>query len=125
MNELRGVDSCGARGKQPAYPVRRIALAMVSGEATGLARYVSSSTNAKSFQKRDFFYVQDTWQATPNLTVNYGIRYEFYFPETVNGPGQGSLLNLATGYLNVGSVGNIPSNMGDGRDTGAGVCHGR
>src|ERR1700722_13198508 len=29
MNELRGMDSCSARGKQP-YPVRRIALAMVA-----------------------------------------------------------------------------------------------
>ena len=112
LNFGTGPTSNGATGTGLGFA------SFVSGEATGLARYVSSSNNAKSFQKRDFFYVQDTWQATPNLTVNYGLRYEFYFPETVNGPGQGSLLNLATGYLNVGSVGNIPSNMGDGRDTG-------
>jgi len=24
------------------------------------------------------FYAQDTWQATPNLTLNYGLRYEYY-----------------------------------------------
>lgn len=112
LNFGTGPTSNGATGTGLGFA------SFVSGDATGLARYVSSSTNAKSFQKRDFFYVQDTWQATPNLTVNYGLRYEFYFPETVNGPGQGSLLNLATGYLNVGSVGKIPSNMGDGRDTG-------
>ncbi len=28
-----------------------------------LNRYVSTSTNAKEFQKRTFFYGQDTWQA--------------------------------------------------------------
>ena len=115
LNFGTGPTSNGATGTGLGFA------SFVSGDATGLARYVSSSTNAKSFQKRDFFYVQDTWQATPNLTVNYGLRYEFYFPETVNGPGQGSLLNLATGYLNVGSVGKIPSNMGDGRNTGTGL----
>ena len=45
-------------------------------------RYVSTSTNAKEFQKRDFFYGQDTWRATPKLTSNLGLRYELYFPET-------------------------------------------
>jgi len=111
LNFGTGPTSNGATGTGLGFAT------FVSGDSTGLARYVSTSTNAKSFQKRDFFYIQDTWQAKPNLTVNYGLRYEFYFPETVNAPGNGSLLNLATGYLNVGSVGQIASNMDDGRDT--------
>jgi len=61
---------------------------------TSFLRFVSTSTNAKEFQKRMFFYGQDTWRATPKLTVNYGLRYEFYFPETINGPGNGALLDL-------------------------------
>lgn len=84
----------------------------VLGKATAFGRYVSVSTNAKEFQKRDFFYVQDTWRITPNLTVNYGVRYEFYFPESVNGKGNGALMNLKDGYLRVAGYGNIPSDMG-------------
>lgn len=84
----------------------------VKGQVTQFGRYYSVSTNAKEFQKRDFFYIQDTWRATPNLTVNYGLRYEFYFPESVNGKGFGSLMNLKDGYLHVAGYDGISSNMG-------------
>jgi hypothetical protein len=86
----------------------------VLGDVTAYNRYASTSTNAKEFQKRDFFYIQDTWRATPKLTVNAGVRYELYFPETVNAPGNGALLNLNTGFINVAGTGGIPSNMGVG-----------
>ncbi len=82
------------------------------GRVNQMQRYVSTSTNAKEFQKRDFFYVQDTWRATPNLTLNLGLRYEFYFPESVNGKGNGALMDLNTGYIAVAGYGNVPSNMG-------------
>ncbi len=84
----------------------------VLGDVSQFGRYVSTSTNAKEFQKRDFFYAQDTWRATQKLTVNYGLRYELYFPETVNGPGNGALMDLTTGYLSVAGVGGVPSDMG-------------
>ncbi|MHB1700091.1 MAG: TonB-dependent receptor domain-containing protein [Acidobacteriaceae bacterium] len=84
----------------------------VMGDVTHFGRYVSTSTNAKEFQKRDFFYAQDTWRITEKLTLNYGLRYEFYFPESVNGKGNGALMHLNTGYLSVAGYGNIPSNMG-------------
>jgi len=87
------------------------------GKVTGFKRYVSTSTNAKEFQKRDFFYAQDTWRVTQKLTVNYGLRYEFYFPETINAKGNGSLMDPATGYLNVAGVGKVASNMNWSRDT--------
>jgi outer membrane receptor protein involved in Fe transport len=82
------------------------------GDASQFNRYVSVSTNAKEFQKRDFFYVQDTWRATPKLTLNLGIRYELYFPEAVNGTGNGALMNLDTGYLSVAGIGGVPSDLG-------------
>ena len=82
------------------------------GQVTSFNRYVSTSTNAKEFQKRMFFYAQDTWRATNKLTANIGIRWEGYFPETVNGPGNGALMNLNDGYLHVAEIGSIPSDMG-------------
>ncbi|MGA3011177.1 MAG: TonB-dependent receptor, partial [Terracidiphilus sp.] len=82
------------------------------GDVTSFNRYVSTSTNAKEFQKRTFFYAQDTWRATHKLTLNLGLRWELYFPETVNGPGNGALLNLNDGYLHVAGIGGIPSDMG-------------
>ncbi len=84
------------------------------GATPAFNRYVSVSTNAKEFQKRTFFYGQDTWRFTRDLTLNLGLRYELYFPETVNGPGNGSLLNLNDGYLHVAGIGGIGSNMGWG-----------
>ena len=85
----------------------------VLGDVTQFNRYVSTSTNAKEFQKRDFFYVQDTWRVTQKLTANYGVRYEFYFPEKVNAAGNGSLLDLNTGYLKVAGIGGVSSNLNE------------
>lgn len=82
------------------------------GDANTFGRYVSTSTNAKEFQKRFFFYGQDTWRATPKLIVNYGTRYEYYSPESVNAKGNGALMNLSTGYLVVAGVGGHGNNMG-------------
>ena len=99
----------------------------VLGDVSSFNRYVSVSTNAKEFQKRDFFYAQDTWRPRPSLTINYGIRYEMYFPESVNGKGNGALMELnggsggyqTDGYLRVAGYGNVPSNMGWGAVTNA------
>jgi hypothetical protein len=85
-----------------------------AAETNTFGRYVGNTTegNAKEFQKRTFFYAQDTWRATHNLTLNLGLRWELYFPETVNGAGNGALLNLNDGYLHVAEIGAVPSDMG-------------
>ncbi len=82
------------------------------GDVTSFNRYVSTSTNAKEFQKRTFFYGQDTWRVNHKLTLNLGVRWEIYFPESVNGAGNGALLNLNDGYLHVAGIGGIGSNLG-------------
>jgi len=85
---------------------------LLLGEVTSMSRYVSSSTDAAERQKRWFFYGQDTFRVTPKLTVNYGLRWEIYFPETVNANGNGALLNLNDGFLHVAGIGGVPTNMG-------------
>ncbi len=69
------------------------------GEVTSFARYVNnpnlpSANNAAERQKRWFFYGQDTWRVTPKLTLNYGLRWEIYFPESVNAKGNGGFANI-------------------------------
>ncbi len=77
------------------------------GEVTDFGRYVSVSTDAQERQKRFFWYGQDTWRITPKLQLNYGLRWEMVFPETVNAPGNGAQLNLATGKIGVFGVGRV------------------
>ena len=80
------------------------------GNVTHFERYVSSSLNAAERQKRWFFYGQDLWRITPKLTVNYGTRYELYFPESVNAKGNGGFADLANGTIRVAGVGGFGLN---------------
>lgn len=108
-----GVLSFNASSTQSSAGVGGITLAsFMLGNVGQLSRYVSAVTNAGERQKRTFFYAEDAWHPTSNLTINYGLRYEIYFPETVTGKELGSLLNLNTGNLQVAGVGPYGSNMG-------------
>ncbi len=44
-----------------------------------------------------FSYVQDKWQATRNLIVSAGVRWDLYLPQRVNGPGKGGWFNFENG----------------------------
>jgi hypothetical protein len=78
------------------------------GHVTAFSRYVSVSTEASERQKRFVWYGQDTWRVTPRLQLNYGLRWEMIFPETVNEPGNGAQLDLRTGKIGVFGVGRVP-----------------
>ncbi len=86
------------------------------GDVPSFSRYVGNTAlgeqNAKEFQKRTFFYGQDTWRVTHALTLNLGLRWDIFFPEAVNAAEHGSLMNLTDGYMHVAGVGGIGTNMG-------------
>jgi outer membrane receptor protein involved in Fe transport len=77
------------------------------GDVTQLRRYVSPNTDARERQWRHFYYVQDTWRATPKLTLNYGLRLDVINPQVVNEAGNGGWLDLTTGNILVGGVGGV------------------
>jgi len=80
------------------------------GDVTQMSRYVSSSLDAAERQHRMFYYGQDTWRVTPKLTLNYGLRWEVYFPEYVNGKDKGGFANLVNGEDRVAGEGGIGLN---------------
>ena len=91
-----------------ANPTQGYGLAtFLLGDVTSFNRYVSTSTDAQERQKRLFWYGQDTWRMTPKLTVNWGVRWDMVFPETVNATGNGGQLDLRTGLINVFGVGEV------------------
>ena len=77
------------------------------GDVSSFDRYVSSSTDAREYQRRFFWYGQDKWRVNNKLTLDYGVRWEMIFPETVNKPGNGGQLDLRTGLINVFGVGKV------------------
>jgi hypothetical protein len=81
------------------------------GDAGTFLRTEIQNTNAAERQKRMFFYAQDQWRATHNLTLSYGLRWELYFPESVAGKGQGGLLDLNTGDVRIAGYGNYGNNL--------------
>ena len=87
------------------------------GDVSSFARYVSNVTDAAERQRRLFSYVQDTWRLTSKLTLNYGVRWEIYFPQYVNAKDQGGFIGpnsaevLVAGENGVSLSGNVSTNL--------------
>jgi len=86
------------------------------GDVRSVSRFVSTSTNAAERQHRMFYYGEDSWRATSKLTVNYGLRWEVYFPEYVNGAQHGGFTNIVQGVDRVAGVNGIGLNGNIGND---------
>ena len=69
------------------------------GDVQLFQRYVSSVNDASEKQNRWFFYGQDTFRITQKVTINYGLRWELYRPQTVNGAGKGGFVDNGTGEV--------------------------
>jgi hypothetical protein len=75
------------------------------GQISHFERFASVSQTAAESQKRFFLYAQDQFRLSSKLTVTYGIRWEDYFPESVNAKGNGGFANLEQGVIRVGGFG--------------------
>ena len=86
---------------------RRVSASRPSCSATSRSSsaHKPPNTNAQEHQKRFFYYAQDQWRVTNTLTLSYGLRWEWYFPEAVNGKGNGGLLDLNTGNVRIAGYG--------------------
>jgi hypothetical protein len=86
---------------------------LILGEPTSFQRFVSpAGLQPVGSQKRVFSYVQDSWRVSSKFTMTYGIRWEIYFPEVVDGQGHGGFADLQNGVLRVAGFGGVPSNGG-------------
>jgi hypothetical protein len=83
---------------------------LLLGDVTQFQRYISTSVSAAERQKRTFFYGQDSWRVTPKFTLTYGLRWESYFPESVNGKGNGGFADLNDGLIRVAGFGGVGLN---------------
>ena len=59
-----------------------------------------------------FAFAGDKWQASPKLTLDLGVRWEFYPPATPGKSGGFSNYNPANNTLVIAGVGGNPSNLG-------------
>lgn len=109
-------DNSTNAGTVPGGPLGSGLVSVLEGQIAEFERFDVYNSNAANRQKRMAFYAQDTWRATPKLTLNYGVRWDIIFPETVNGAGNGGFTDLSAGIIRVAGVGGIPTNGGEGLD---------
>ncbi|MBV8673330.1 MAG: TonB-dependent receptor, partial [Acidobacteriaceae bacterium] len=81
------------------------------GDSTTFWRTQTANINAQTRQNRFFTYAQDQWRTTPKLTINYGLRWELYTPESLTAAGSGGLLNIDTGILHIAGYGSNGLNL--------------
>jgi hypothetical protein len=76
------------------------------GDVSHFERFASVSQTAAESQKRFFLYAQDQFRMSSKLTITYGMRWEDYFPESVNAKGNGGFANIdREGAIRVGGFG--------------------
>ena len=82
-------------------------------QPSGFARYFTGLGFYPGLrQTRLFLYGQDSWRVNRKLTLNLGLRYENYLPQTAAKPGGAGSFDPNTGEVLVAGVGSVPLNMG-------------
>ena len=78
--------------------------AMLAGQTDG--GNINNLNNVDYFRKVFSIFAQDDWRITPKLSVNAGIRYEFFSPITERHNAQANF-NPITGYLDIPHNSNV------------------
>jgi hypothetical protein len=120
QNHLVGVNNSNLLSGQFQFPASVTAgtgsqgvgfATFLLGDVNTFFRTVIQNTGAAERQKRWYFYGQDQWRVTQTLTLNYGLRWDLLFPESVAGKGQGGLLDLNTGDVRIAGYGPYGNNL--------------
>jgi len=87
--------------------------AFLVGQPNAFVRYFTGAGyHAGLRQTRLFFFAQDSWRVNRKLTLNYGLRYENYLPQTAASPGGAGSFDPTTGEGLAAGIGSVPGNMG-------------
>lgn len=89
---------------------------LLLGDVGSFQRFDVYNNNAANRQKRGAFYGQDNWRITPTFTLDYGLRWDIVFPETVNSPGNGGFTDLSNGTIRVAGTGPFGTNGNENVD---------
>lgn len=83
------------------------------GLPSNFSRYYTGSNYYPGLrQTRVFSFAQDSWRITPKLTLNLGVRWEDYLPQTAAKPGGAGSFDPATGEVLAAGIGSVPLNLG-------------
>jgi len=89
---------------------------LLFGQVNEFQRFDVYQNDAANRQKRGAFYAQDSYRVNQKLTLNYGVRWDAIFPETVNGTGKGGFASIASGGTRVAGFGGIGTNGNEKMD---------